>query len=62
MTPVHIAPKQSGTKHWLVVTADTSHELHQAAEKTGTEIRQKGNQPPHLDLNPKQVKRINDAG
>jgi hypothetical protein len=66
MTPIHISsPKQSGTKVWFIVTADTLHELeqicaqHLIGRKTGAEIHQRGDyQPPHLDLNPKQIERI----
>ncbi len=67
MTPIHISPpKQSGTKSWTVVTADTQRELNKAAQHLKTEIHQKGEyQSPHLDLTYKQVERIqkmNDAG
>jgi hypothetical protein len=60
MTPIHISsPKQSGTKVWSIVTANTLHELERACRKTGAEIHQKGDyQPPHIDLNPKQIKRV----
>ena len=55
---LHIITKSSGTKEWTQVTADTPHELNQAARATGAAVHHKGAQAPHLDLNKKQVERI----
>lgn len=50
--------KKSGAKTWRQVTADSPGELGIIARLLRADIHSKGDQAPHLDLTPKQFRRL----